>query len=157
METGPKSTEIPAMLEDKRSSKFSSSFSIESLLKKDPEVRTSTLSADASVDVNLLRKACSLKNTFGWDTSRLNASFRDFSGSDIQSYSQRLGLAYSAPCDLEHNEYTRDTESVPKRARLSPSVVMYAAAGVSPFLNHEHMIALKRWSHGVNTFDSRSF
>lgn len=158
METSPKCTGLPAVLEDKRSSKFHSSFSIESLLKKDPEVCvTSTLPTDAPVDVNLLRKACSLKNTFEWDASKAKDSFRDFSRSDIRTYSECPSLAYNAPCDLKRNRYKQATESRSQRARLSPPVVMYLAAGVSPFFNHEHMIALKRWSHGMATFDSRSF
>ncbi|XP_062384685.1 forkhead box protein H1 [Sardina pilchardus] len=156
METNFKSTKIPLpVLEDKHYSKFNSSFSIESLLKKDPEIRsTSTLPTDDNGDVNFLRKNCELYSLkFGWDAIKPTPSFRDYT----MGHTQCGGLAYHYPRESMRNEYTLDTGRFCKRARLSPPIVAYGAAGVSPFFNHEHMLALKRWSLGANTFDSRSF
>ncbi|XP_041931946.1 forkhead box protein H1 [Alosa sapidissima] len=145
-------TQLP-VLEDKRSSNFNSSFSIESLLKKDPEIRS--LPTDDTGDVNFLRKNCVYSLKFGRETIKPTPSFRDYSVGDLQNHPQCGGLAYD-PRESMRNGYTLDTGRLCKRARLSPPNVVYAAAGGSPFF-HEHMLALKRWSLGANTFDSRSF
>ena len=159
VETRVKSTETPPVLEDKRSAKFNSSFSIESLLRKDPEIRsTSTLDTDATEDVNFLRKGCvySPKEKFGWGI-KPTASFGDFPENDIHSYPQCGCLTYHDPYDTKRDVYTPDADKLCKRARLSPPIVVYPTAGISPYFNHEHMFALKRWSLSANTFDSRNF
>ncbi|KAL2080055.1 hypothetical protein ACEWY4_023848 [Coilia grayii] len=154
-----KSTEIPPLL-DKRPVKFSSSFSIESLLRKDPETRSKNTPQDnASGDVKSLPNACvySLNKKFGLSAFEPTASYRDFPESGIQSFSQCGRQTYHDLHDTMRNEYTHQSERLGKRARVSPPFSVLAGAGVAPYFDHENIMALKRWSLSMKTFDSRNF
>lgn len=145
---------------EKRPVKFTSSFSIESLLRKDPDTRSThhtTQQADAPQDVKLSPDSYVYSLHMKFEVNDFEPPVTDFPEGGIHRLSQCGRQTYHDLYDPMRNGYTHPAERLAKRARVSTPLALFFGAGVGPYFNYEHMVALKRWSLGTKTFDSRNF